>query len=986
MPAIRYEELPSHRSCLFGMLRIRSTYVEGIGWGTMKFAVLDFETTGSQPIDEIIQVGLVVIEDHKITDRYSSFVKPGVRIPEFITGLTGITDEMVSSAPSVDDVISDMQPLLADAVLVAHHAAFDLGFLQRALDHSGYSPFTGRVLDTLDFLRILYPSMPSLQLSMATQWLSIPHERPHQADSDAEATALLWLSVLERLDRLDLLTVQRLAYLFETESSDFNWFIQTVRETKERETTVDPDAGRYYRQISLNIEDWGDEKPVRENGTDPGDSFEEFYNRLKEELRLRYASYEDRESQEIMVREVSESLEKERHLMIEAGTGTGKSLGYLVPSLYYAIKEDKKVIVSTHTIQLQEQLRQRDVPLLHDLVSVPFKVSVLKGRNHYLCLRKFEQKINLKDFDNGREDRITAAQMVVWLSETQRGDDEELFFGFKGGEFWQTVASDADSCLNRSCPWFRKCFYHRAKNEANLSDVVITNHSLLFTDMKAENRLLPGYKHLVVDEAHHFEETASKHLGIELAYFSFVHGLTWLFKDSKTGLLPLIQLRLEQALSEDDGAKTGDWIKAIDALYPELILVKEHWDELSGLLFDYLAARSDPGPMEGGQLVLRMKEDALPPDWERLMLIEENIYVGLGNILRQLDKMASDLKDRQEEWNLQSQLTDLNGAIKDLQRYRDELRFFMKRTDPDYVYWLEASPQYKAKSLQLVCLPTDVSKMMQQFFFDVKESIILTSATLSVDKTFDYTCRQLGLNASDDSGKLKTVLLPSPFRYREQALVCVPRDFPGIKGASGEVIFIENLVHSLKDVAIATKGRMLVLFTSYRMLKSVHQTLKDLLSPHGIQVLGQGLDSGNRSKLTRLFQESEASVLLGTSSFWEGVDIPGQALSCLAIVRLPFQPPNHPLVEAKCENIKKNQQNPFMKYSVPQAVIRFKQGFGRLIRTGTDKGIVILYDTRVIDTQYGKHFLYSLPGPKIEHMATASLVPRIMEWMEGEEA
>lgn len=952
----------------------------------MKFAVLDFETTGSQPIDEIIQAGLVVIEDNKITKTYSSLVKPGVPIPDFITSLTGITDEMVSSAPSVEDVMSDLQPLMADAVLVAHHAAFDLGFLQRALDHSGYSPFTGRVLDTLDFLRILYPSMPSLQLSMVTQWLSIPHERPHQADSDAEATALLWLSIIERFGQLDLLTVQRLAYLSETESSDFNWFVQTVRDQKEQEIAVDSEAGRYFRQFSLNVEDWGDDKPLRENGIDPGSSFEEFYSRLKEEMRTRFASFEDRESQEQMVHEVSESLENDRHLMIEAGTGTGKSLGYLVPSLYYAIKEDKKVIVSTHTIQLQEQLRQRDIPLLHDIVPVPFKVSILKGRNHYLCLRKFEQKINLRDFDNGREDRITAAQMVVWLSETKRGDDEELFFGHKGGEFWQTVASDADSCLNRSCPWFRKCFYHRAKNDASFSDIVITNHSLLFTDMKAENRLLPAYKHLVVDEAHHFEETASKHLGIELSYFSFVHGLTWLFKDSKTGLLPLIQLRLEQVLAEDHEAGSADWIKNIDALYPKIVQIKDHWDELSTLLFDYLSARSDPGPLEGGQLVLRMKEDALPPEWDRLLLIEENINVGLGDLLRQMDKMAGDLKDHQEEWNLQSYLTDLNGAVKDLQRYRDELRFFMKRTDPDYVYWVEASPQYKAKSLELVSLPIDVSKMMQEFFFDAKESIILTSATLSVDKKFDYICRQLGLSGADETGKLKTVLLPSPFDYRKQALVCVPRDFPGIKGLSGEAIFVETLVQSLKEVAIATNGRMLVLFTSYRMLKSVHQALKEVLSPHGIQVLGQGMDSGNRSKLTRLFQESEASVLLGTSSFWEGVDIPGQALSCLAIVRLPFQPPNHPLVEAKCEDLKKNQQNPFMKYSVPQAVIRFKQGFGRLIRTTTDKGIVLLYDTRVIDTQYGKHFLYSLPGPKIEHMATAQLVPRIMEWMGGEEA
>ncbi|MNI54752.1 hypothetical protein D3C73_1096630 [compost metagenome] len=285
--------------------------------------------------------------------------------------------------------------------------------------------------------------------------------------------------------------------------------------------------------------------------------------------------------------------------------------------------------------------------------------------------------------------------------------------------------------------------------------------------------------------------------------------------------------------------------------------------------------------------------------------------------------------------------------------------------------------------MQLISVPTDVSPLLQTHFFETKDSIVMTSATLSVNKSFQYSADQLGLQISDndESGKLRTVQLPSPFNYREQALVCIPKDFPAIKGSSGDSVFIQALVDSLSEVAITTRGRMLVLFTSNRMLKQIHPALKENLKPHGIGVLGQGVDSGNRSKLTRLFQESKASVLLGTSSFWEGVDIPGDALTCLAIIRLPFQPPNHPLVEAKCENIRKRNENPFMKFSVPQAVIRFKQGFGRLVRRESDRGIVIIYDTRVIDTQYGKHFIYSLPGPKIEKMNTNQLASRIEEWM-----
>lgn len=952
--------------------------------GRMKFAVLDFETTGNQPIDEIIQVGLVVIEDRKITDRYTSFVKPRVRIPDFISSLTGITDEMVSDAPSLEEVMGECLPYLDDCILVGHHIPFDLAFLQRALDQSGYVPFTGRVLDTIDLARILFPSLPSMQLTVITQTLGIPHERPHQADSDALATALVWLRLLDRLDELDLLTLQRIAGLFENETSDFSWFLQEMRRRREERTALDPNLHKYVRGFSLSVGEWGnDPDDGSEDSPPPDESFDAFLEQFEKTLEARFPGYERREGQHRMFQEVHASLEEEKHLLIEAGTGTGKSLGYLVPALYYGLKENKPIIVSTHTIQLQEQLRNRDIPLLKELLPHAFKVAVLKGRNHYLCLRKFEQKLNLQDFENGREDRFTAAQMVVWLSETLRGEDEELGLGSRGAEFWQTVASDADSCLNRHCPWFRRCFYHRAKNEANTANLVITNHSLLFTDMKAENRLLPSYQHLIVDEAHHFEEVASKHLGQELHYYTFVHTLTRLYKDSKTGLLPLIRFRLEQEVVAGLAGRESLWLTRIDELCGQLVQVKESWDELAALLYEYVSASNELSAGEAGSAVVRLKPERLPKGWDKVLLAADNLHLALGEALKKLNQLAVEWKDAQETYGIQGLVTDLAGVIKDLHQHRDMLHTFMKMEDPDCVYWMEANLQFKAKSLFLTYVPVNVSGILQQFFFNEKNSIIMTSATLSVDKTFDYTCEQVGLVSALQTGKLKTAILPSPFDFRQQALVVIPRDFPDVKGAGAEAVFCEKLGESLKDVAIATRGRMLVLFTSYRMLRTVQQGLKDALAPHGIEVLAQGVDSNNRSKLTKLFTDSEACVLLGTSSFWEGVDIPGEALSCLAIARLPFQPPGHPLVEAKCELIKQNRQNPFMKYSVPQAVIRFKQGFGRLIRTATDKGIVVIYDTRVIHTSYGRHFLYSLPGPKIESMSTAQLVPRIKEWMGG---
>ncbi|WP_159883071.1 ATP-dependent DNA helicase DinG [Paenibacillus puerhi] len=949
----------------------------------MKFAVLDFETTGISATDRIIQVGLIIIEDMQITGRYSSLVNPGIRIPEPITALTGIDDSMVKDAPGLDSVMADMVPLLQDAALVGHNISFDLAFLQRALDENGYFAFDGRTLDTIDLLRILYPGMSSLQLSMVCDAFGIEHERPHQADSDAEVTALIWLGCLERLQALPLLTLQRLDMLFKDSTSDLGWLIHEALTYREHHQPLDPDADRYFRQFALNVRDWGDEEPLRDEQEvrAMAATFDEFYGQLREVLKERFEAYEEREAQVTMLSEVESAFESGRHLMVEAGTGTGKSLAYLIPSLYYGMKHDKKVVVSTHTINLQEQLRERDVPLLHDLFPVGFQASVLKGRRHYLCLRKFEHKIVTQDFEPGKEDRVTAGQMLVWLGETKHGDQEELYMANKGKQFWQSVESDTDSCLNRACPWFKKCFYHRARHQANTADVVITNHSLLFTDMKAENRLLPAYKHLVIDEAHHFEEVASKHLGMELHYHTLLNTLQWLYKDSRSGQLSSLRFKLSKA--EEDPRVAG-WNAAIDRAVENLVELKEEWDQLNELLFQLLSARSaDASQGEGSSLVLRLKKDQLPRGWDKLDVLEENLQLHAGEALKHLDKLLSDLKETQDEFEVQSQVTDLTGTVKELHRHKEDLHFFMTMPDDNYVYWLEGAQYGKNRSLQLNAVPVDVSSMLRHHFFEPKDSVILTSATLSVGKSFDYTCEQLGLRESEPTGQLRTVQLPSPFNYREQALVVIPRDFPTLRsGAGGEQEFVDALIPSLAEVALETKGRMLVLFTSNRMLRSVHAGLKEMLSPFGVHVLGQGVDSGNRSKLTRMFQSSPACVLLGTSSFWEGVDIPGDALTALAIIRLPFQPPTHPIVEAKIEKLKQKNMNPFMKLSVPQAVIRFKQGFGRLVRTASDKGIVLIYDTRVIDTNYGKYFLYSLPGPKIEHMNASQLVPRIKQWME----
>ncbi|UNL92637.1 ATP-dependent helicase DinG [Paenibacillus polymyxa] len=949
----------------------------------MKFAVLDFETTGTQSADDIIQVGLAIIDhDNSISRVYGSYVNPGRSIPPFITGLTGITDDDVKDAPALEEMMMELVPMLDDVVLVGHNVAFDFNFLQSALDRCGYLPFSGRILDTMDFLKIMFPSLSSYQLGFVSSEFGLAHDRPHQADSDALATAEVFLKCLGELQALPLITIQRLSDLFAEEDSDLGWFLDGIREEKELDPIQDLEKHQFFRQLALKVEDWTElATPRREDDPNPLSdvSFEEYMDDVRDNLRSSLSQYEEREAQTQMIEGVNQALSQDKHLLIEAGTGTGKSLGYLLPSLYHSVKYGQRVTVSTHTINLQEQLRERDIPMLTKVIPFPFRAAIFKGRGHYLCLRKFEHKINRRDFATPKEDLITAAQMIVWLTLTETGDDEELNLSNRGGDFWETVASDSESCLGRSCPWFRKCYYHRARHEAGTADVVITNHSKLFTDVKASHQLLPSYEHLVIDEAHHLEEVAGKHLGMHMKYFTLVHTLTRLFKDSKNGQLP----SLRQQLAKSGHEKSTEWASTIDQLYPLVLEVKETWDLLSDKLFGMLPERSDATPGETGQFSSRLKPSAKPAKWDQAAALENQLYVTLSEILRKGDKLMLDVKEEHDDYAADSLITDITGLLKDLAGIRENLRFFIRLDDETTVYWLEASGQFRSKSLQFYAVPVDVSRQLKEMFFDKKRSIILTSATLSVDKSFQYMTDQLGLQEAADQGRLMTSQLPSPFNYRDQVLLVIPRDFPSVKGSVGDAHFVEMLVSSLGATAQATRGRMLVLFTSYRMLRQVYEPLKEALASSDITVLGQGVDSGSRSKLTRRFQEAKASVLLGTSSFWEGVDIPGKALTCLAIVRLPFQPPNHPLLEAKSELLQQQKKNPFMKLSVPQAVIRFKQGFGRLVRTASDHGVVIVYDTRVIESYYGKHFLYSLPGPKMEHMPSEQMVPRIAEWLQS---
>jgi ATP-dependent DNA helicase DinG len=943
------------------------------------YTVVDFETTGNKPKngDKIIQIGAVRVENGEIVDRFATLVNPGMTIPPFIEKLTGISDAMVANAPDIEEALPGLLRLLDGAVFVAHNVFFDLSFLQNALQEAGYHKFSGPILDTVELARLLLPSQEGYRLSDLSVGLDIGHDRPHQADSDAEATSFLLLQLLVRLEELPLITIQQLQRLNRSFQSDIELLLTQAEQRKIREGSYEEEGLEVVNQIAIKIREQAEK---RGQALDLDVSFDEYVDNLfgEEGLLKQYMpGFELRSSQMSMMKQVYESFSEGRHLMVEAGTGTGKSLAYLIPAVFWAKREQETVVVSTQTIQLQEQMYTRDLPILQALFPEDLpRVSILKGRNNYLCLRKFAH--SLEEEQDNYDVQLGKSQMLVWLTETMTGDVEELNLPSGAQGYWKQVQSDANSCLNRQCPWFSRCYYHTARRRAQQAEVIVTNHSLLFTDVGAEHRILPSYQYAIIDEAHHFEDVASRHLGDKVSSYQLEGILTRLFPDKGAGLLE----ELEQTVSAWNASKYGKIKNKVEKAYRQLRETKESVREMYQLLYQWSNQRAREAE-EIGHTVMRYNGGDLSNKWGRSVVSAvKNTVEQLLSAGKNMESIHSKLSGEEDmPAPTRGLITDLNGLVKDTLDYSGLLHDMLLSIDEEYVHWVELDIRSTRKGIYLNRVPIDVSSLVRDMFFDKKTSVVLTSATMSVNSSFTYTLERLGLTGTEAEQSVVTSVLPSPFDYRKQTLLCIPNEIPNIKDSS-EGNFLNALVHSLADVATVSKGRMLVLFTSYSMLRSVYEPLKDQLKEQNITVLGHGIDSSSRSKLTKQFRSLDASVLLGTSSFWEGVDIPGADLSVLAIVRLPFVPPNHPLTEARNQLLKEQNKNPFMQLSVPQAVIRFKQGFGRLVRTREDKGIVLVYDRRIVEARYGRVFLASLPETTVMQKSTEEMLPAIEDWLE----
>jgi ATP-dependent DNA helicase DinG len=682
-----------------------------------------------------------------------------------------------------------------------------------------------------------------------------------------------------------------------------------------------------------------------------------------------FSAYEARKGQVQMMEEVDDAFHQFQHKLIEAGTGTGKSLAYFVPATFYSIETGNPVVISTQTIPLQEQLLTRDLPLLQKILPFPIRVALLKGRSHYLCLRKFEQSLQSLEGDT-YDVLLTKAQILIWLTETEHGDVEELNLTSGGKSYWFEVQSDSTSDLGKDSPWFSRCFYYRARRRAQQANVIITNHALLFTDLVHKHRLLPTYSHAIIDEAHHLEATASEHLGMKADYLSFSFLLQRLGSSWEDGMLKHLYLLLA-----DQKLEKGVRLSEINKLLPH---VKEELDELFRMIHRYVLQNQKTASSDTGRLRYRYESfNEQGTLWQAILECAMRVHMGMKDLYRHLIESVRGFDDIKESMPYKERgfLADIESVIETLFEEEQHVYELLLEADPNFVYWIEVEPRGAKNATYLYSKPIEVGERLADDFFAKKKSVILTSATLAINGSFDYQLKKLGLNDFGTS----VSSIASPFSYKDQVRLLIPSDIPAIKDVS-EKEFATDVAIKIWRIAEVTRGKILVLFTSYDMLKLVYQHVKDLSEHDTIQLIGQGMTSGSRAKLMKTFKQADYAILFGTSSFWEGVDLPGKELRHLVIVRLPFSPPDQPLLQAQLERAKEEGRNPFMDVSLPQAIIRFKQGFGRLIRTSSDKGCVYVFDRRITTTRYGKLFLRSLPEVPIHEGKLEALLEKFQDF------
>ena len=701
--------------------------------------------------------------------------------------------------------------------------------------------------------------------------------------------------------------------------------------------------------------------------------------------------YEARPGQLDMARAVVRAFNGRRHLMVEAGTGVGKSLAYLVPAVQWSFVNDTPVVVSTATRNLQSQLISSDLPRAARTLgddAANFRATLLKGRSNYLCLRMLGEYMQGGYWTLAEDEREAFGRLVTWIHATPDGDLDDF-----GDEQLRTkLACPPEDCMGRACPFRQKCFVAKARARALKAHVVVVNHALVLAEATSGGAgILPAFGRLVFDEAHNLEDVATGFFSYELSRPALTQLLGRLARPSRSrrgggrtrGALGSVERQLERGAFPSRAVAEEVRELAVRA-HVQIRFAQSEGDALFALL-DRLFA---PAP---GQQLIRVRRPLLPagapgarqyslhglfadyrPDqWNEDELEEagRRLEAALANLQGILVSLGKALRSASDDaaGSFDDLAVQVEGIAASFTAFLLESRFVLAASDPARVYWAErCAPNRRTHQpayVRLVAAPLSVAAEMKRYFYDAKDSVVLCSATLRAGDRFDYMARKLGTALVEDD-RVQALVAASPFDYFRQALVLAPNCLPDPSMAPGP--YMDALAPFLRDLFAATRGRGLVLFTAYEMMRAVAERARPLLEAAGLELLVQG-DGVSREAMVGALKAAQEPggrplVLFGAQSFWEGVDVPGAALSCVVLARLPFPQVGDPIAEARCDQIKERGGVPFREYMLPEAQVRFRQGFGRLVRSRTDRGVVVVTDPRIVSKNYGALFRKVLPA------------------------
>ncbi|MFF2752713.1 ATP-dependent DNA helicase DinG [Psychrobacillus sp. NPDC058041] len=908
-----------------------------------KYAVVDIETTGhsSSNGDRIIQLAIVFINNYKVVHTFSTFINPEKSIPLFIQDLTNIHDADVVNAPLFEEVGSEILDMLQDHIFVAHNIHFDLTFLQSELKRVGLPKLICKTMDTVEFTKLMFPNLYSYKLQDIASELQINLQMAHRADDDALATAHLLLKCMEQLSHLPLRTIELLhKRSFHLKSNLSLLFFEVLSNKRSK---YEEKEYPLYRNIPLKfVKEEKESLPIQQSFPLERD------NKLKM-FKKGISHFEERMGQFELMDTIHFAMQEKKETVCEAETGIGKTLGYLLPATIYAMEKQKPVIISTYTTHLIDQLVQEEIPKLNEVLGVQTRVAKLKGMHHYIDLYRFWQHLQLED--ESYDETFTIMQILVWLTLTEEGDLTELNVSGGGQLFVDKIRraipykSDETEVVD---------FYERAIKRSANCDILVTNHAMVLADQDRESRLLSKGCATIIDEAHQFIHASMSRKERIFSYTNWKYILGQFGTlDTEHLLHKLSFIHIPRPLRERLEKEYVEVVNTFDDTVSYIINSVNHTNKSSRntkrtILLDELNLNKS---------LFRRVATSI----QTFILSSKSI---IHSYSMQVEELAPIILDEWDYW------------IRELEIKVAEWDEIFLQEEAIEAKWLEIDTRSIPGSLTIIKRPLNYQNDIKKALNPLRATgaVIWTSGTLSVPSNSHFITSQLGLNERITIHSFK-----SSADYYNGAELLIVEDMPDIQQVS-QSDYIESVAEAIVQTVLVTEGRCFVLFTSQDMLRKTVDLIQETKLLDDYMLFAQGMSSGSRMRLLKSFQRFSKSVLFGTNSFWEGVDVPGDALSVIIMVRLPFSSPDDPLFKKRAELLTLNGQNPFSAYSLPEAVLRFRQGFGRLIRSSSDKGVFIVLDRRIETKSYGSDFIQAIPNIPVKKVSLENMVLELENW------